>query len=478
MAQKGIVRRFDFETVVSGFIKIIINPLEYSTYDPYIYPDMLYYDDNTTDRVCLRDLAQLLKTLHREGKNQLFSINYINSQIATKFTDTDKINTLTETFKRWTNNPDIMSRINDEGSFEAFKDFLKTLIIAKSVKPFADAYNSANINKAMESMQTAFMKISKLDASSNRDILDPDEIFDMLTGSSKTMIDRVLFLGLSPYDKSSGGFQAPSLNVFISKTNSGKSVLANHMILQCIQSKTRCWVGILEDTKKVFVFRLISSITGITINRLKQRFHMLTEEEKESIRKAQDLIREYVRVEFIYGKSIDAVHKSALDYDLECDLKGIPKPIVNIVDYTGHIAEQSSGDKKHEKMWKAYKDRKDFALKNNKICFDLAQVNREGSKNMRDNHIITHDDLAGSYDLSQVCDNIISINKSDEDTENDKIKLHFCKSKDGAVGYTIIVGTDFQRGRYNMQDWAPYGTVAKSIIGQLDEVNRETKEDS
>jgi len=475
MSKKGIVRRFDFKTVVSGFVKLILNPLEYSIYDAYIYPDLLYYDDNTEERVVLRDLAKLLKTLHKEQKSHLFSISYVLSQIATKFTDTDKIDKISEIFKRWTNDAEIMNRVNDDGSFEAFKDFLKTLIIAKSVKPFSDAYNSANIEKAMESMQTAFMKIAKLDASSDRIILDPDEILNMITNGKSHLNDRCLFFGLTPYDNFTGGFQAPSLNVFISKTNGGKSMMGNHLILQCIKAKLRCWVGVLEDTQKVFLFRLISSMTGITINRLKTKFHLLTEPEIVLIKKAQEEIKKYLRIEFIYGKSIDSVHKSALDYDMECDLNKIPKPVVNIVDYTGHIAEQSSGDKKHEKMWKAYKDRKDFALKNNKICFDFAQVNREGSQNMKDNSLITHNNLSGSYDLSQVCDNIISLNRSDEDVANDKMKLHFCKSKDGPVDFTIMVSTDFMRGRFKMDDWKPYGPVAHSILKQSQELTDDDK---
>ena len=473
MTKTGITKRFDFETVIAGFLRLISNPLEYSIYDQFIYPELLYYDDNSEERASLREIAKLLQLLHKEGKSGLFSVPYISSQIATKFTDTEKIEKLTTILKMWSNNEDIKVKVNDGGSFDAFKDFLKTLIIAKAVKPFSDAYNSANISKAMESMQTAFMNISKLEASSNRMILDPDEILDFLSGTQKTLNDRCLFMGLEPYDNLSGGFQAPSLSVFISKTNTGKSVMINHMILQCIQEKMRCWVGILEDTKKVFIYRIISSITGISINRLKSRFHMLTKEEKEEILKAQELIKKYVRVEFIYGKDIDAVHKSALDYDLECDIKGIPKPIVNMVDYTGHIAEQSSGDKRHEKMWKAYKDRKDFALKYNKICFDLAQVNREGSKGMKDDVLINHNHLAGSYDLSQVCDNIISLNRSDEDVANDKMKLHFCKSKDGPVDYTIMIKTDFARARFNMKDWSPYGSMAMNIIKASQEINNE-----
>src|SRR5690606_15820435 len=107
------------------------------------------------------------------------------------------------------------------------------------------------------------------------------------------------------------------------------------------------------------------------------------------------------------------------------------KPLINICDYTGHIAESSSGDKTYEKMRNAFAERKNYALIHNKICFDFAQVNREGSKNQYIDKILTHNDLAGSFNLAQVCDNIISLNRTQQDRIDYTSQLHVCKARDG-----------------------------------------------
>ena len=155
----------------------------------------------------------------------------------------------------------------------------------------------------------------------------------------------------------------------------------------------------------------------------------------------------------MYGCDIDTVHKAALDYDLECKFRQMEVPIVNIVDYTGHISGRSFGDKMYEKMRIAYGARKDFALKHDKICFDFAQINRQGSQNMNNNHLITQNDLAGSFDLVQVFDNLISINRTETDIEHSTCKLHICKARDNANHVTVQVGTEFDKARFNMKNW-------------------------
>jgi hypothetical protein len=229
-------------------------------------------------------------------------------------------------------------------------------------------------------------------------------------------------------------------------------MMAHHLVRQCLANRQHVYVACVEDRKRSFVYKSVAALTGIRQSRLKKDFKNLTRDELELIQAAQKLMKEYLKVDFIYGNNVEEVHKAALDYDLECENQNKAKPVVNIVDYTGHISSMSSGDKGFEKMRNAYAARKDFALKYNKICFDFAQVNRDGSKRLQEDKILTQSDLAGAFDLSQVCDNIISINRNSEDITQSRCRLHISKARDGAVGTTISVGTDFASARYVMDD--------------------------
>jgi hypothetical protein len=220
----------------------------------------------------------------------------------------------------------------------------------------------------------------------------------------------------------------------------------------CIKQKKTAHVTIVEDRPKSFARRLIASITGIPIRRLKNEFHMLTSEENALIAAAKKAIDEYIRVDFIYGESVDAIQKRKLDYDAERKMKGLEPYLVDVMDYTGHIAHLSTGDKKYDQIHRAYSSRKDFALKREKIMFDFAQINREGLKRLEDeSHFLTHADLAGGFDMSAVCDTIISINRTSKQRDVNKATLYVCKGRDESAGAKIEVVTDFARARWHME---------------------------
>jgi hypothetical protein len=260
------------------------------------------------------------------------------------------------------------------------------------------------------------------------------------------------------------------LNGFISVPNGGKSTMAHHLLVQCFKHKKYVHITCVEDRPKSFLCKLTAALTGIPVWRLRKEFNNLTSIEKAQIADAKKLMQEYMKVEFVYGQSVETIQKSKLDYDLACKAKGRPAPVVDIIDYTGHIAGRSAGDKMYEKMRVAYGARKDFALANNKIAFDFAQVNRDGTRRMNTDEILTMSDLAGSFDISQIFDNIISINRSMIDRSDHKAILHICKSRDGEAGGQFKVRTDFSTARWHMNEceWmnAPADFV-RSLQGTL-----------
>lgn len=245
------------------------------------------------------------------------------------------------------------------------------------------------------------------------------------------------------------------------------TMMCHHLIRQCLKNKIPAFVSCVEDRYDSFIRKAVACYTGIPMHALK-RPQDLTASQVLQIEEFQKLMDEYIRVEFIYGESVDACHKAALEYenDLKLQKKHHRVPVVNIIDYSGHISGRSGGDKMYEKMRAAYGSRKDFALKYNKICFDFAQVNREGGKRLGDSHHLTQTDLAGAFDIAQVCDNIITINRNSEDVTKESCVLYLTKCRDGAAGVKIRVKTDFARARYDMEQWDIEGGP-ESILADL-----------
>lgn len=464
---KHIANRFEFETLVAGFFRMISNPSIYKKYQKHLDPKWVYQNDESEGPSALREVVKLTKKLHEEGKTDDFSISYVRQNVPLKFIDAEKGENLSKIIHGWCNDEEITKRINDDGVFNTFLDYLKVIHIASVSKEFFDCYQTGEITKAMDLMSGAINMAQGLDDSDSHS-LTKEEIIKTLNGQDQ-LVHKVLYPFNNPMDDVVGGFEPQTLNLFLSVTNGGKTTFSHHIIESCIRQKMHVFVACVEDREKSFIYKFIANMTGIPIKRLKKRYQELSSTDVAKVEEALELFEEYVHVEFVYGRAVDVVHKLALDHDIDCDLNNKPKPVVNIVDYTGHIASKAGGDKMHEKMRNAYAARKDFALANNKICIDFAQVNREGSKNMNSEHPLTQADLAGSYDLAQVCDNIVSINRSAQDISTDSAKFHVCKARDGMVGVTIRVATDFSCANYLMDEWSWTGSQPASLTKEYGE---------
>lgn len=452
MANSHISGRIQFEQIVAGVLRMISEFSRFKELSSFINTKLLYVNSSSDEVDALRHIIVLMKELEVEGKVDKFSYEFIESQISLKTIDDSKCTKVLQVYNNWLNNDKIKSMINQDGCFEAFVSYIKVLQIFEISESFGKHLNKNEIDPAVRLMDVALHKISKI-GNHDKETVDGDDLLKIIEeDNAEGNTGRALYLG-NPLLDELIEFEPQTLNGFIAVTNGGKSAFAHHLAVRCVRQGMRVWWGVLEDRKKSFTYKIISLLSGIPIRRLKKEYSRLSSTEKESLIKAKNDYDKYIKAEFIYGTSVEDIHKAALDYDTECRLRNQEIPIVNIVDYTGHIAGRSFGDKMYEKLRTAYGLRKDFALKHNKICFDFAQINREGSKNMNAQHVITQNDLSGSFDLAQVFDNIISINRSPDDIMQSSCRLHICKARDAATGITVRVRTEFDKYRYNMQDW-------------------------
>ena len=453
MSDTHVVHRFSFETICAGVLRLIVDPLLFSRYKNQLDQDWFFYNDNTDQVRNLREVIKLLKTAHQDGGVPNMTVEWLADYLTPRYVDSTRGQEIRRSLLSWYSNDEIKKRISDDGMFDHFINYLKIVIIARDSKSFFELYQKGEPDQAAEKIGTALAEVASV-GRKDREILDPMNILSDLRITSDKKHGYAMYLGCEGLDSQIGGFEKQTLNLFISVTNGGKTMLAHHLIRQCLTLRIPAFVACVEDRKDSFIRKAVACYTGIPMSALK-RPNDLTQSQVNQIEEFMRLFDDYIRVEFMYGDSVDTVHKAAMEYDMECKLRGQERkiPIVNIVDYTGHIAGRSLGDKTYEKMRCAYGARKDYALKHKKICFDFAQVNREGGKKLGDSHHLTQTDLAGAFDIAQVCDNIITINRGEKEISTQTCVLYLTKCRDGAAGVKIRVGTDFSHARYNMKDW-------------------------
>lgn len=450
---KHIVNRFDFDTVMAGFFRIIENPAEYYKYKKLIEPELFFYNDISPKPLALRKLIGWFHDMMDAKKTTSPSLLTFSGYIKSYIVDSDKNAEAIQLFESMRTNPDIRAKVDADGTFDLFKDYLRILRFIKYSNLMFDEYQKGDSDKAAEYMNLTLSDLALIKSEAEIEFNADTDLEPMIFGTGKE-VTTSLFLGLPAFDSHIGGFEQRTLNLFMSVTNGGKSMMSHHLISRAIEQRLHVHVTCVEDRVESFVRKIVACLTGISMGVLKSYKDSNNKPDatdKAKIIAAKALIHQYVKVDFVYGQGIDAIHKRKREYDLECIANGTPVPIVDIVDYTGHISGKSFGDKMYEQMRNAYAARKDYALTANKISFDFAQVNREGNKRMNNEEkTLTAADLAGSYDLAQVCDNIISINRNALNIETQTAVLKVAKARDGEVGHEFEVKTDFGCARFLM----------------------------
>lgn len=442
-----ITSRFDYEVICAGVLKLISEPNLLDKFHKNIDPEYFFHGDKSLKIRGFRKMLTGINSFCKDGLVNQISYEFLESKFKMAVQSEENAEAYS-TFVWIHSDENVRKKATDAGCFTIFMDYLKVTELLKWSKPFQTEYREGNIGKAIDSMRDLLPKIDNIKISEDYQFKAED--LDNLLPHDANSIKDSLLLDCTPLDFAMGGFEPQTLNLFITVTNGGKSMMAHHILRQCVKQRKHVHITCVEDRPKSFARRIVAALTGIEIKKLKTEYHCLSMEERRLVSEAKKAINEYIKADFVYGESIESIQKRKLDYDFERKARGLEPCLVDIVDYTAHVAHMSAGDKKYEKVHMAYSSRKDFALKNNKIAFDFAQINREGNHKQNDAKLLTHADLAAAYDLSQVCDTIISINRNLKEKDANTALLFVCKGRDSEAGGQYTVKTDFGRARWHM----------------------------
>lgn len=450
----------EFHTIVAGLFLVIHDNL-LDKFVPFMNYRDFYPDDKSNASESLRSFVHVITRAHGSGKK--VSILHLNSLIKESILDHDQANYLIDVVYGWRGNENITEKVGSkETTMGFFIKYIKCLYLTREIRSHVqDQIRYLDLNHVENKLSEALSNCRSLGVDPNED-LTIEDIEAYLNNKESDICDK-LFLGDDEIDNSVYGFRPQTLTIFLGSTGTGKSTMAAHIVRRCIEQELYVWVGVLEDAKNTFIERILSAISYVPRSTIKNK--TMTKEQKEAVSVAYNKLLKYCKVQFIRARDIDTIHKYAIEYDAECDSKKKPKPVVNIVDYTGHIAAKSAGDKTYEQYRAAYAARKDYALKHNKICFDFAQTNRAGAldnKN-KDNNILGLTELASSYDLAQVADYIISLNRSERDAQQRVTRLFVAKARDCRSNFTSIWGDDFEYGRF-IANWEKIQASAQNDL--------------
>lgn len=472
MAQETLTRRFDFKQICSGVIYTIQNASTFGKVSKFMHEESFFEGIETEEVTSLRELVRAAKGLYNTSPTS-FSYENVLNQIRIQNIDGVRGSTWANKVDEWRHDVEISSRAADKATFDTLLLYLEAIAFGRGAKQMVPNYQKGKMVEVQSGIRETLNNMLAIrDAVNETTVtLDADSIWKKLIENSKNIESKMvrndrLYLGEnSEIDDDIGGFESKTLNLFIGATGNGKTTMCHHILRRCIAQKMTVHLYCVEDREESFMYKFVAANTGIPFATLKKNAHRLSPEDTVKVKKALEEFEKYVIVDFYFGRSIDDIHQRSTEEYLRRRALGLLVPKVHIVDYTGHIASFSKGEKGFEKMRMAYGSRKDFALKNDVICFDFAQINREGGKKIgMSESYITHNDLAGAYDIAQVCDNIISINRTETDRSENRAVLLVCKARDGIMGNKRVVKTAFECGQFLTEkpESTPNNTYSKN----------------
>jgi hypothetical protein len=457
-SQRVAYSKFDLDIICAGILIFLKNPAQLDVLYHYIKPELMIYGDDSLQVRAIRFIYSHILDIRKTEGSSALTATHLESRLRSHI-DSDDTKAAQALFTQILKDQKYHQKAEDSGCRQLFLDFLKSIKMFEWADDFGPKWKKGHVDLAVNTIDKLTSDLKKI-SYNNRETsidfgsLEVSNIVDIVAESDdpRDQFD----LGVPGLYNDIGPFTRGTLCLFVGSTGSGKSQMSHHIIRMAIQQRKYVHCAVLEDTLESFMRKEIASLTGIKVDRLrefKKPGKSITDKEKELIIQAKASLAEYVKVDLMYGMSTENIHQLKLEYDAERVAKGKEPYSIDIVDYTGHVADKSGNqsNQMYEKMRIAFGMRKDFCLLNGKTGFDFAQVNRPGETKKEAGFMLKLSDVAASFDILQVCDNVITINRSPDDKDDNNATLLVVKARDGVYkknGYKV--GTEFDRSRWDM----------------------------
>jgi hypothetical protein len=437
---------FDKKFKTASLVRLIMEPFLIPKYKACLYPEIF----NTKEEH--EPLARIAKLIvDKSNKKEPVSFEGLFGWLQLSADGPEREASL-KLYHEIQENEKLWQLARSDEFFANFLDYLKMNRIYLGSQEVVNLFRKGDFQAAFEAQG----KIESDTQQLNLDVIestDWDSAFDELKKDSETRKSSGLRIGLPDFDES-GGFAPQTLNVFAANTGGGKGMMTIHLARSCIMQKKPVYIAVVEDTKKMFQRRLISSMTKIPYSRVMSNFHDFTDAEKDKVRTAMAEAKPYVDIEFPFGCSYKAILERFRIKQAERKRMGLPLYEVFILDYLGHAVKQqvSANQQEYQLLTRAMRDLRDFGLVENLITFTHWQLSSGGKKKEADGELISNYDIAGATDMVNLVDNAIGINRSADNRKRDIAVLNFFKGREGYHECEFQVNTRFDVASYDMRN--------------------------
>ncbi|MDE2425762.1 MAG: hypothetical protein KGO96_07630 [Elusimicrobia bacterium] len=353
---------------------------------------------------------------------------------------------------------------------EKMTAWMQAMVFKKHGVNAINLYNSGRVGEALELMTKIDKERREISFEDTSRIIFGD--FEDYLKKSEENIKNALPTGLKLLDKAllegseNGGLLRGNTTIVMAPTDSGKTstlitmachnVLTEHPVLfmthegvpEDIKLQTLCCMMSLIEIKNKSN-RFPNGLDRLAIYELKE-----TAEGRKKIKYATDLLDQFLEYRPYNkpGMTIEDVEPEILRaQDSRAALNNGKGFDLLVSDYPAKLSTRMAS---HGHMpWHIVKQvvydyYVQLAISNKFHSLLAIQTNREGYKTNKGHgsggqRLLTPDDVADSYNVTQLANNIISVNRDDKSMLNNLMTLLVCKSKNSKTGKAIVCRTNF-----------------------------------
>lgn len=272
------------------------------------------------------------------------------------------------------------------------------------------------------------------------------------------------------------GFIKGFTTVVLGPSNSGKSSLMATFARHIACQRKKVLFITHEGTESMNVDRIFKSYLEMNAQMISAA--MTTESGRKELLDKTSEIKDYLFYKHhniaggMYVEDVIAIIREINDREIAKDGRGLD---VVIDDYPANLLSRMHANQKLERRHVLANNYRQFSSLGDELNIHMIlpmQVNRSGyTKAKNGDELLGQDDVAEAFEVCQIADNVISINRSDEDKRNKKVRLYIDKNRAGETGSVFWSQTDlskslmFKPGLLD-EGWSSYGESIISVLGK------------
>jgi hypothetical protein len=313
--------------------------------------------------------------------------------------------------------------------------FIRANMFLSTYEVAARLYNTDQKESAYEFTKRNMDAIAHVNFNKDRSVSfgDHEAVMVQLANQANDSIK----IGIKAIDDAlMGGLYRQTWTTFCGGSNSGKSMLSIPLALNAAMQGKKTYITVHEDEELPTKARFLSGFSGVPLSKINTGIDFLTDQEKEAMKLADQLLKKFVRMRFMYSleATIEAVCAAARQemqenpFDLFiCDYgQCLSSERFKSLESTRHL---------HEHVY--------FELK--QLCLELdvagaggAQVNRQGHAMAKSGaDWIRGTDVAEAFGIYRKSSNFITINRSEADAKHGRVVFLLDKARNGLAPVAV-----------------------------------------